>query len=86
MTEIKEMNVDHFVIDADNLPLEMFQQIPDPYPGCDIAVYFNDDGSISGAWWKGIELKINQKSANELDGMVGVYQDNARQDAVEEGL
>lgn len=86
MTEIKEFNEDHIVIDADNLPVEIFQAIPDPFPGCDVAVYFNDDKSWHGAWWKGIELPISQRSANELDGMVGVYQDNARQDAAEEGI
>lgn len=85
MTKIKEFNDDHIVIDADNLPLDMFQQIPDPFPGCTIAIYFDDDGSMSGAWHKGTELKISHKDALELDGMVGVYQDNARQDAVEEG-
>jgi len=84
MTKIKEMNTDHFVICADDLPIDMFQQIPDPFPGCDVAIYFNEDGSMHGAWWKGIELHINQMSENELDGMVGVYQDNQRQDAAEE--
>jgi hypothetical protein len=85
MTEIIEMLSDHFTISADDLPIEMFRQIPDPFPGCTIAIYFNDDGSMSGAWWKGIELPISHKSAKELDGMVGVYQDNSRQEAAEGG-
>ena len=83
--EIKEMNTDHIVIDADNLPLDMFRQIPDPYPGCDIAIYFNDDKSWHGAWWKGLAIKISGKDGLELDGMVGFYQDNARQEQAEEG-
>ncbi len=85
MSEIKEMNEDHIVIDADNLPLAMFDQMNDPFPGCDVAVYFNDDKSWHGAWWKGTELKISHKDGLELDGFVGFYQDNQRQTEAEGG-
>ena len=82
--KIIEMFSDHFTIWADDLPLDMFQQIPDPFPGCQIAVYFYQDGSMDSAWWKGIELKISGKDGLELDGMVRSYHDEQRKDRAEE--
>jgi len=82
--KIIEMFSDHFTIWADDLPLDMFQQIPDPFPGCQIAVYFYQDGSMDSAWWKGIELKISGRNALELDVMVTHYWDEQRKDRAEE--
>jgi len=79
------MHSDHFYIDVDDLPLDMFRQINDPFPGCDIAIYFNEDGSLHGCWWFGEKLEISHKDAIELISMLEVYKDNQRQEMAEEG-
>ena len=83
---VKEMHEDHFTIDADDLPLDMFQQIDDPFPGCDVGVYFDHDErglTLIGAWIKGEELKISHKDAIDLIGMIEAYQEEKERDQAE---
>ena len=92
MSEIKEMFCDHFTMDANNLPLDMFRQLDDPYPDCIIEVHFSEDFNdhnaltLDGAWAGEQELEISHLNAIDLVGMIGAYDDIQRQDIAEGGF
>ncbi|MBL4800208.1 MAG: hypothetical protein JKY50_22660 [Oleispira sp.] len=79
----ENMYEDHFVIDADSLPLDMFRQIPDPFPGCDMAIYFHENGVLEGCWWKGIELKIDHTSGMIIYGWLKAYGESLQRELAE---
>ena len=88
MTEIiKKMASEHFTMDVEHLPYDMWCQVPEDYkPNAeylDATIAINDDGDVSGAWVDKIELKINNASSKILAGILYEYQQGLDRDFVE---
>ena len=89
MIKPENMHGDHFEIKGKDAPITMWNMYDLELKEELVTVAFDRDHNeqliITGAWLGDDELGLSFSDHKGLIEMLGVYQDNARQDAAEEG-